>query len=564
MPFSLLNDRAFPVVCRSGARRWMALPEIAAAVDNPESDYAVEFGWPRPDLDMASFELCVGIVHLAFDIRDEDDWNALWSNPPDAAVVTQKLQPLLPAFTLDGSSDGDHPRFMQDLEPLEVGAKAADINPVEALFIDTPGQNGQKKNADLLTHRDRYAALGLPAAAIALYALQAYAPSGGAGNRTSMRGGGPLSAIVIPVAQADGPPVSLWRKILANVCHAERLKPADLPKALPWLAPTLTSDKASGGRLVNPDKAGEAHPLQAFFGMPRRIRLVMAEAPGRCALTGEVGPLVTGFVQKPYGVNYGVWQHPLTPYRRQKEASEPYSLKPKSGRFGYRDWISVTVGREEGLLSEPAQTIRLARRQRAHALADGGADPRVRVGGWAMNNMEAIAYLFAEQPLHLASSASKQVALDDMARRLAAAGDLAAAHLRSAIKLGLFGPASAGTDQGVLALAHATFYEETEAEFHDLLQDLLASADREPSADPALDLSRRWLSRMRRVALDIFDRLAPVPLDDMERAAPLTAAYGRLRAMFEGRGKDGAALFTELQMAVPAGAKKSRTKEDAT
>jgi CRISPR system Cascade subunit CasA len=88
---------------------------------------------------------------------------------------------LRPAFFLTGEG----PRFLQEFDGID-----GDEKPIEALLIDTPGENGQKKNADLLTHRRRCEMLGMPAAAMALYALQQFAPPGGAGNRTSLRAGG--------------------------------------------------------------------------------------------------------------------------------------------------------------------------------------------------------------------------------------------------------------------------------------------------------------------------------------------------------------------------------------
>ncbi len=155
--------------------------------------------------------------------------------------MRERLAPLVFAFSLDG----DGPRFLQEL-----GGVDAEGNPVEALLIDTPGVNGQKKNADLLTHRNRFEALGLPATAMALHALQQFAPSGGAGNRTSMRGGGPLTTLVIPAAPHDERP-PLWRTILANLCVEEHndFDPADLPKILRgWrrpLSPTRRTAVAS-------------------------------------------------------------------------------------------------------------------------------------------------------------------------------------------------------------------------------------------------------------------------------------------------------------------------------
>ena len=79
-------------------------------------------------------------------------------------------------------------------------------------------------------------------------------------------------------------------------------------------------------------------------------------------------------------------------------------MKPKSARFGYRDWTPVVVGETEGVIAYPAEIVRLARQRRAASPArhDRRADASIRAAGWAMNNMEAVAYLSAEQPLHLA------------------------------------------------------------------------------------------------------------------------------------------------------------------
>lgn len=562
MTFNLLSDRVFPVVMRGGARAWSSFAELAGG-QAADDDCAVDFDWGRPDLDIASFELCVGICQLVFDIRDGDDWRALWAAPPGPDDIAARLAPLHHAFVLDG----DGPRFLQDLEPFEIAAKDADITAIEALFIDTPGQNGQKKNADLLTHRGRFAALSLPAAAMALYALQAFAPAGGAGNRTSMRGGGPLTALVMPTAAEGEAPVSLWRKILANVCYADRVKPGSLAAVLPWLSPTLTSGKEAGGRTVNPERNGVAHPLQAFFGMPRRLRLVFADAPGTCALTGTQGPVAVGFVQRPFGVNYGIWRHPLTPYRRQKEGAEPYSVKPKTGRFGYRDWVSVTIGQQEGVLAEMAETVARARRERGGALLSCGADPRIRVAGWAMNNMEAVAYLVSEQPLHLAPTAAAAELLEHVARDLAQSADLAHSALRDALRRGLFGPAGADGDKGVLNQAQTAFYEQTDAAFHELLARLLAEAGGGEDAGrrAAQEVRRAWLGELRRAALRLFDQLVPVPVDDFEKAEPIVAAYQVLSGTLGGYGKGGAKLFAALDLPLPdkGGRSAQEEREDA-
>ena len=194
--------------------------------------------WPRADLNMAAYEFAIGVATVAFQPQRKGDWLRLWTKPPAPDGVRDAIAPLVHAFNLDG----DGPRFLQELGGVE-----GEPSPIEALLIDTPGANGQKKNADLLTHRHRYETLGLPATAIALYALQQFAPSGGAGNRTSMRGGGPLTTLVIPGAP-DGERAPLWRTVLANLNEdeANETDPDDLPRIYPWLAPTLVSDKAHG------------------------------------------------------------------------------------------------------------------------------------------------------------------------------------------------------------------------------------------------------------------------------------------------------------------------------
>ncbi len=535
MAFNLLCDPFVPARMRSGARKWLTFAQLAIGPDQAE-DSAVEFDWPRPDLNIASFELCIGVISLAFDIRDEDDWRELWRDPPSPDALTEKLAPLTHAFCLDG----DGPRFMQDYEAL----KGEEI-PIERLLIDTPGANGQKKNADLLTHRGRYDSLGRPAAAMALYALQTYAPTGGQGIRTSLRGGGPLTALVVPTSGANGTQVSLWHKVIANVGDRERLNPRDLPKVVPWLAPTVVSNTPNRRELHQSD--ADAHPLQVFFGMPRRIRLTFSDKIGVCPMTGTQGPLVTGFVQLPGGVNYGLWRHPLTPYRRQTEAGEPYSFKPKSGRFGYRDWVAVTVGDSGGVLADPPINVVRARTRRARIIrSEQAVDPRIRVGGWAVKNMEAIAYLFAEQPLHLAGTLAQQEGLDDIARTMAGASDAAANFLCMALKQAR-GGGKVPTDH-----ARAVFFEQTEDQFHDLLNAVLQEMPEDGRLSDPLQPGTQWVRIVGRAALEVFDRLAPVPLDNLEAARNVVQAHGRLSASLRGHTARGRALFMRLGLPVPA------------
>jgi CRISPR system Cascade subunit CasA len=123
------------------------------------------------------------------------------------------FQPYAAAFSLDGEG----PRFLQDFSPL-----GGEPRPVEALFIEAPGANALKLNTDLLVKRERIRVLSRGSAAMALYTLQQFAPSGGAGHRTSLRGWGPLVTLVVPGAPDNDRPLTLWQKFGSTFLNRSR------------------------------------------------------------------------------------------------------------------------------------------------------------------------------------------------------------------------------------------------------------------------------------------------------------------------------------------------------
>lgn len=544
---NLLNAPFFPVTTVSGARRWVTFAELR----QEEGDYPVAFDWPRGDLNIAAFEFAVGVLALAYQPEDHDDWAAIWRGMSDVDL-DERLSALAFAFNLTGDGEGKGPRFLQDF-----GAIDGEANDIEALFIDTPGVNGQEKNADLLTHRGRFPALGLKAAAIALYALQQFAPSGGNGHRTSLRGGGPMTTLVWPDRPPSLAPAPLWRVLLSNLPlsakDAVHLDDSSLQRALPWLAAIITPPGTDAPMVHQAD--GRVHALQSFFGMPRRIRLV-AGGHGTCPLTGEVGPLVAGFIQRTWGVNYGAWRHPLTPYR-QKRTEPPYPVRLKSGRFGYRDWVGAVVGRaEKAHAAYPAEPVAALGSRAELFRNDGFSSSRLLAAGWAVKKMEAGTFLQSVQPLHLAEDAATADELARLAIAFADAGDAAAGLLRSNLKLALFGDrAKTATDSGVFEEAGDAFFERTEDAFHAALEAIVSDAPSDGQAS-----RKRWLALIRRTALDLFDLHATTLLAataDIKVAMRVTEAYRRLRGALGEVGKVAAALGIDQPIA-PEKPKKSR------
>lgn len=516
---NLLTDPVFPVRALSGARRWVCFSELM----DEQGDTPVSFAWPRADLNIASAELAVGLLCLIHRPTSHAEWQELWGGGK-VHERDDRIRDLAALFNLLGDAHGDGPRFCQDYESLD-----GEANDVESLFIDTPGGNGQKKNADLMTHRNRYPALGLKAAAMALYGLQQFAPAGGAGNRTSLRGGGPMTTLVMPWKE-EGTPVSLARLLLLNVPLSPALQwldDSEIARALPWLKPTITSDGTPEREVSEADQ--DVHALHAFFGMPRRIRLV-ADGFGACPITGEEGPLVTGFIQKPWGFNYTVWRHPLTPYRQKKD-QVAFTVKPKPRRFGYRDWVGITVGRrKDAEKAFPAQNVEALTR-RTGALRKQGLDVRLLAAGWAMNNMEAESFLYSLQPLYLSGEGeqAQSEGIASVAVLMADAGDAAAGLLRRALNEALFGGKAKSTDSGLFEDAAETFFAHTEDEFHALLAPMSQESDGLDAGHERL--SRNWLACLRAVALAIFDEHASGLLKgrpDVKLAGRVAAAYRKL------------------------------------
>lgn len=487
MPLNLISDPWIPVLDRAGRRREIAPWQIADA-DLLRPD------WPRADLNIACLELLIGLVFLADPPRSPADWRA--RRAPESGRLRDALMPFAPAFNLTGEG----PLFLQDMESLQ-----GDPNPPDMLFIDSAGANTAKNNADLMVHRGRYAALQPALAAMALFAFQAHAPSGGAGNRTSMRGGGPLLTLIDP---GQG----LWPLIWANLPHGQ---PATV-KDLPWMRATRVSDK--GLEAVPPE--GGTFGVEAFFGMPRRLRLVEQEG------------LISGVVQKPYGTNYALWMHPLTPYYRQKEGAEALPVHPRAGMFGYRHWLGVLAEKpsNDGL-RERAHVLNLWSERSKAMQVDG----KVLVAGWAMDNMKPRDFTFSVQPV---------VDLDPEANLmligLVEAAEQAALALRNALDPVMAGgEAREGEREG--------FYTATEAAFHARFAALKAGL-------PVAEVAVGWRDDLRTQALRQFDALALPGLDKRETdiVQRIVQARRNLQGSFVGFGKYGGEMFGVLGLERPA------------
>lgn len=517
MPFNLVTSAWLDVRRRSGARAVVAPADVTAGFD---ADPVIALDFPRADWNAAVTELLIGLVWLTLGRAGAAEWADRFAMPPSTDDLRQALAPLAPAFDFDG----DGARAFQDLDSLA----EVDVKSPGALLIDAPGENTLKNNADLFVKRGRTDGLGLGYAAAALVTLQTYAPSGGAGHRTSLRGGGPLTTLLAPARTRFGL-ATLWDRIWTNMpAPHPALDDADPMTAFPWLTPTLTSAKGGPGEVVTPE---DRHPALVFFACPRRIRLEFAD-DAVCAFGGPKGRGATGYRTLNYGPNYVSWLHPLSPYRHDKKAGL-LPLHPHAGPADYGDWIAWWGLRgAEDRVAEPLK-LWFGRRERIEILLQPGGDS-VEAMGFDMDNMKARQWLEARFPWVSAHEEAHEELRQLLVATIAAA-DAAARAVRFAVRIAWFGlPRETGyrlpETQDIDAVPEPAerLWRDTEADFRVLLTAMLARF--KDGAAATGDLRRRWRDTLRQRALAIFDDT--VDLDGLTDVNPRRLLWARQGLIF--------------------------------
>lgn len=545
-PFSLLAESWIPVLRADGSREMVRPAAITSGIDeNP----IVAPAWGRADFDAATREFWIGLLATACGVRaggeDGDGWEEWFRKPPTPDELDDAFAPLASAFVLDGEG----PRFGQDLEEI-----AGESVPVSQLLIEAPGANTVKRNLDHFVRRGRVETLSRAGAAMALFTLQTYAPSGGAGHRVSVRGGGPLTTLLMPGplrGEGRDMPVPLWRTLwLATPGRDEGPR---IERVFPWLVPSRVSDK---GKTTTGQDVDES---QAFWGMPRRIRLIFeANELGRlCDLTGRADPLVVrAYRTRPHGTSYVNFVHPLSPHYRTKPGEPLLPLHGQPGGIGYRHWVGLVANdvpdsEAEKSVRQAAKAVTVGRDRLFNLGGTAGKGTRLIAAGFDMDNMKARAFVESEMPLHLGGGPAFE-AYDRIVRPLVSGAAQAEGILRRQLREAL-----SIDNGGPIELSRADFRDRTEIAFRDMLAEL-ANALTTSGADEqkvALATTRAWLGQLRRTASEIFATLASTTegfdLHDQDAALRRIKAESGLQWAFKGYGKHGNALFDALKLATP-------------
>ncbi|MEM9102447.1 MAG: type I-E CRISPR-associated protein Cse1/CasA [Pseudomonadota bacterium] len=480
---NLIDDTWLPFTTKKGVE---VLP--IAEITRPD---VLDFYLPRADFQGAAYQLVIGLLQTVFAPSNEEDWHELYETPPSVDELQKALSQASHAFNMLG----DGPLFMQDYDALA----SSSTTPVANLLIEAPGGNTLKLNTDHFVKRQTSGGMSLPMAALALYTLQINAPSGGQGHRTGLRGGGPLTTLVLPASRD----ATLWQKVWMNVLWLKNTSQIDLssPAIFPWLGPTKTSEGKNTMVLPGNDYPQE---IQTYWAMPRRIRLNVEDAQDVCQVSGETcTPIIKNYQTQNYGNNYGdLWTHPLTPYAFNPKKPEQGKLSRKGQPEGlpYKMWHSLLfTEKSDKEHITPAQVVSSFYIKRDEFDKETNEIPRLWVFGYDMDNMKARCWYSSQIPLFKITPEQQDEILIEIQELQSLALD-ALKQCRAAVKNAWF--KRPGDKKGDTSFIDRAFWQRTEQAF---VEGLYAIQNSDEGFVLSSQQAKKWLEHIKNTIYQLFD-----------------------------------------------------------
>jgi len=501
MQFNLIDERWIPVIRRDGTKNMIAPWEVTDQfVGNP----VVSFDAPRPDFNGALIQFLIGLVQTVAAPQNGTEWRKRLTDPPTPDELKEKFATVRHAFELGG----EMARFMQDFEDI-----SADYGGIDGLLIETPGQNALENNTDHFVKRNTVAGLCPVCCATALFAFQTNSPPGGPGYMTSLRGGGPLTTLVV----GDNHHSTLWQLIYLNVLeHGKFLNITGNTSLVegsyifPWLGETKKGRRRKGEVFYGEDTGPQdAHPTTMFWAMPRRIRVNLADlSSGTCDVCGNSsGSLISSYKEIPGGASYTGWLHPLSPYYEQTTIGQtnilPVHAQP--GGMTYRHWLGFVI-QDGNKKKMPARIV--------HEFYDrwkSGWQFRLWAFGYDMDNMKARCWYESIMPM-LCVDVSIRAEYEEKVGGMVRAASEIASNTRSALKKAWF--RRTGDAKGDTTFVDSSFWQNTETDFYTTLNSLISALE---SGTDTLVVCNQWLTVLCNQSLNLFDRYAwEVPIEDAD------------------------------------------------
>lgn len=466
---NLIFEPWIPVRRADGKQHLIPPWKLTDGIDN---NPILAIASPRPDFDGSLTQFLIGLLQTTCtpDVFTSRKWQ---TKPPAPEELKLHFEEVAHAFELEGEK-----AFMQDFTPSQLDKTF----PISGLLIGSPPEDSE---TDLFIKQGKVMALCPHCVAAALFSIQTDSPEGGRGYRTGLRGGGPLTTLLL----GDNLWQTCWMNVLEESRYWDGVQPerkADRDR-FPWLAPTRTSEAKPPAGVTRP---GDVHPDQQYWTLPRRIRL-QADACESviCDICGRTAQQVyRTFKARNYGVNYEGFEHPLSPHYIKDNARLP--VHPHPGGIGYRHWLGLV---ESGQGSIPARVVQQNKNRRMRR------DGSLWAFGYDMKSNKARCWYDARMPI-LYLPEEIDGLFQELVGRLVNAAEKIAAALRVFLKSALFGEAKI---RGDLSYAQAEFWEASESAFYVHIRRLREVLPRDPNAYPILE---SWMVILRVTAYAIFDR----------------------------------------------------------
>ncbi|MBW8003230.1 MAG: type I-E CRISPR-associated protein Cse1/CasA, partial [Planctomycetes bacterium] len=484
MTHNLIHQKWIPVKRKNGEHEKIAPWQLT---EDWNSNPVAALDAPRPDFNGSLIQFLIGLGQTVLAPKDIDRWFDLLSSPPKPEELKKDFTSVDFAFNVDG----DGRCFMQEHD-----LEAKDPKNISLLLIDSPAGNTLKENKDHFIKRGGCSELCYACAATALFTLQTNAPSGGVGHRTSLRGGGPLTTLLCSE--------TLWETVWLNILDRSSFETEFNSKAdnepanaFPWLLPKRTSEPKTGCDTTPED----VHPLQMYWGMPRRVKLEFNDTSrGTCALCGEDKvPLVSQYITKNYGTNFtGAWKHPLSPHGKDDKGF-PLPRHPQPGGITFRHWLGlVQPDRDSKNRVEPAFVVH----RYSVGLARDIPDFRLWAFGYDMDNMKARCWYESTMPI-IRVEKRLQTQYAEIVHGYIKAADIIGRNLRMSLKKAWFSnPRDAKGDTSYIETA---FWQDNEGTFYNSINDLKFVLQKNRSTQ---EIAKRWHDVLLKEALKLFDEYA--------------------------------------------------------
>ena len=524
-PCNLLTDPWLAVQLKDGGREKIAPCEIGR-------DDILDINAPRADFRGALYQFLIGLLQTAFAPEHLKEWRQWWREPPDAETLEQAFAPYESAFNI--SAPVGEPAFMQDLT-LEVDSP----EPVEGLFFGGPGENTRNQNTDHFIKRNTISRVSPYWIAIALFNYQINTSGGGRGHRVTLRGSkGPLTTLLLPPAAEKT--AILWERLWLNILPVDEFRLihgnhslGSLRDIFPWMDETRTSEK---GEKTLPN---DIHPLQMYWPMPSRIRLVWEEQETVCDVSGEMTcQFVSSVAKKNKGINYtGNWTHPLTPYKYDRN-NIPIAFNGYAAAEGYRYWVQLILEEKTNQKrTAPALVVTNFCRSKQRWADSEGKPAHLWIFGYDLDSAKAKCWYEARLPVFQLPS-EKVSDLCDYTSAATVASSEVLKILKEALKKAFFRDPK--NDQNAkkfmksAAGIDANFWSATEAPFYHLLQQLVERLDDEDAIDGLL---KEWAGTLKDEARKLFDQYALSNLNedgDLKRVVKARDGKGGLNHHLNG------------------------------